>query len=180
MSQPTLILIISIGFLIGTLSGMVGMGGGTLVIPVLMFGFGFSQVKANGTSLAMLLPPIGILGVMSYWHAGNVDLKFAGLLAIGFAAGVYCGAKIVNSGWISPSTLRLVFALLLIYVTSRLLFQPGGKARAAIETALLFALFTVPYAAAMAIGRHWDRRLPNAPASYQSKRRLIAEHDYQI
>ncbi len=180
MSQTTLILVISIGFLIGAVSGMVGLGGGILVIPVLMFGFGFSQAKANGTSLAMLLPPIGILGVISYWRAGNVDLRFAGLMAAGFVAGVYFGARLVNGGWISPAAVRMLFAFLLIYVTSRLLFYPGGRARAAIETVLLFAVFAVPYALTEALGRHWDRMLHHAPAPYGEKRNHHAESDYQI
>ena len=87
MSAATLLLILLIGLLIGVVSGMVGIGGGVLVIPALMFGFGFSQARANGTSLAMLLPPIGAFAVMSYWRAGNVDWRFAGLLAVGLTAG---------------------------------------------------------------------------------------------
>src|SRR5437868_5790088 len=100
MSPTTLLLVLAIGLAIGIVSGMVGIGGGVLVIPVLMFGFGFSQARANGTSLAMLLPPIGIFAVLSYWRAGNIDWPFAAALAIGFAGGAFIGAKLVNNGQI--------------------------------------------------------------------------------
>ena len=70
MSVSTVMLVLLVGLLIGTVSGMVGIGGGVLVIPVLMFGFGFSHTKANGTSMAMLLPPIGVFAVLAYWRAG--------------------------------------------------------------------------------------------------------------
>ena len=104
--------LIVVGLIVGTISGMVGIGGGVLVIPILMIGFGFSQVKANGTSIAMLLPPIGIFAVMSYWRANNVDPGYAALLAIGFAVGAYFGARAVNSGTINPATLRILFSML--------------------------------------------------------------------
>ena len=77
MSVATVLLMLLVGLLIGTISGMVGIGGGVSVIPVLMLGFGFSQAKANGTSMEMLLPPIGFFAVLSYWRAGNIDFRFA-------------------------------------------------------------------------------------------------------
>ena len=95
MTPTTALTLIFVGFAIGTFSGMVGIGGGILVIPVLMFYFGFSQARANGTSLAMLLPPIGIFAVLAYWRAGNIDWATAGLLAVGFACGAYVGARLV-------------------------------------------------------------------------------------
>src|SRR5947207_7450889 len=110
MTPTTALTLVLVGFAIGTFSGMVGIGGGVLVIPVLMIGFGFSQARANGTSLAMLLPPIGIFAVLAYSRAGNIDWRFAILLAIGFTFGAYIGAKVVNSGWMNPALLRLMFA----------------------------------------------------------------------
>ena len=80
MTATTVALVLLVALVIGTISGMVGIGGGVLVIPVLMFGFGFSQAKANGTSMAMLLPPIGVFAVLSYWRAGNIDFRFAAVL----------------------------------------------------------------------------------------------------
>src|SRR3954470_22828598 len=98
MTVATALLLIGIGLAIGTLSGMVGIGGGILVIPVLMFFFGFPQARANGARRAMLPPPIGIFAVLAYWRAGNVDWPCAALLALGFAAGAYVGARVVNGG----------------------------------------------------------------------------------
>src|SRR3954454_6098013 len=145
MSVGTVMLVLLVGLLIGTVSGMVGIGGGVLVIPVLMFGFGFTQAKANGTSMAMLLPPIGVFAVLSYWRAGNIDFRIAAVLAVGFAAGAYVGARLVNSGRINPTALRVLFAVLLLYVAGRVLFRPGGRARSALETSLLVAGFTITY-----------------------------------
>src|ERR1700761_6295767 len=98
MSAWLALTVLSVGVAIGTASGLVGIGGGTLVIPVLMVGFGFTQAQANGTSLAMLLPPIGLFAVMAYARAGNVNWSFAALLAIGFAAGAALGGVAVNRG----------------------------------------------------------------------------------
>jgi uncharacterized membrane protein YfcA len=180
MTVTMLVLVLLLGLLIGVFSGMVGIGGGILVIPVLMFGFGFSQAKANGTSMAMLLPPIGVFAVLSYWRAGNIDWRFAGLLAAGFAAGAFVGAKLVNSGRVNPTALRMIFAVLLLYVAARILFPSGGRARAALETSLLVGGFMVTYAAMRLLGRRWERRRPDWRAAYRARRREPVVHDYEI
>ena len=159
---------------------MVGIGGGVLVIPVLMLGFGFSQAKANGTSMAMLLPPIGLFAVLSYWRAGNIDFRFAAVLAVGFAAGAYAGATLVNTGRVSPIALRVLFAVLLLYVAGRMLFRSGGRAHAALETAALVIGFTATYAAMRLLGRHWSRSTPDWSAVYRQWRKEPLEHDYEI
>jgi len=168
-----------IGLSIGTISGMVGIGGGVLVIPILMFFFGFTQAKANGTSLAMLLPPIGIFAVIAYWKAANVDWRFALLLALGFAVGAYVGGLLVNRGRINPTALRVGFALLLIYTAARLLFRPGGQARAALETSLLVASFSVLYLSMRLLGRRWQRS-PDWGRIYRAKRDDSVGYDYEI
>ena len=89
ISVSTACILILIGLAIGALSGIVGIGGGVLVIPALVLFFGFTQQKANGTSLAMLLPPIGILAVINYARAGTINWAFAALLACGFVFGAY-------------------------------------------------------------------------------------------
>jgi uncharacterized membrane protein YfcA len=161
-------------------SGMVGIGGGVLVIPILMIGFGFSQAKANGTSIAMLLPPIGVFAVLSYWRAGNVDWRFAALLAVGFAVGAFLGAKLVNSGKINPTALRLMFAVLLLYIAGRILFRSNGRASAALQTTLLVTGFTVVWAVMRLLGRRWDRRPSDSAALYRVRRAGALEHDYEI
>jgi uncharacterized membrane protein YfcA len=180
MSVVTVLLVLFVGLLIGAISGMVGIGGGVLVIPVLMLGFGFSQARANGTSMAMLLPPIGVFAVLSYWRAGNIDFRFAAVLAVGFAAGAYAGAQLVNTGRVNPTALRVLFSILLLYVAGRMLFRQGGRARAALETAALVLTFSATYAAMRLLGQHWSRAAPNWPDVYRQRRKEPLEHDYEI
>ena len=85
---------IALGLLTGIFSGLVGLGGGAIVIPGLVCLFGVSQLTAQGTSLAMMIPPIGILGVWTYYKHGHVDFKMAGLLVVGFLIGSLFGAKL--------------------------------------------------------------------------------------
>ena len=179
LSTSTAFLLLAIGLAIGVISGMVGIGGGVLVIPLLMFFFGFSQARANGTSLAMLLPPIGIFAVITYWNAGNVDWRFAALLAFGFAVGAYVGGAIVNRGWINPTALRVGFALLLVYCAARLLFRRGGQARAALEASLMVGAFAGLYIIMRLLGRRW-RRVPNPRAIYRAKLDDSVGFDYEI
>jgi uncharacterized protein len=81
-----------LGGLSGILSGFLGIGGGTLIIPILIYFFGFSQHMAQGTTLATMVPPIGLLAAMKYWQTGNVDIYAAFLISIGFFLGGYWGA----------------------------------------------------------------------------------------
>jgi uncharacterized membrane protein YfcA len=180
MSVMLAIGIVVIGVLVGAVSGVVGIGGGIIVIPVLMMAFGFSQAKANGTSLAMLLPPIGIFAVLSYWRAGNVDLRFAMWLAAGFAVGAYVGGQLVNTGKIHPTGLRIAFAALLLFVASRLLFRSGGRAWVALQTVSLMTIYLGSYAALRLLGRNWSRQNPDWGALYRGRLREAVEYDYEI
>ena len=110
-----------LGVFIGVVSGLVGIGGGALLIPALVFIYGMTQHKAQGTSLATLLLPIGIFAFWKYWKAGEVDLRLAILVAIGFALGGWIGGT-----WavhLSDLTLRRGFAVVLIVVAVRMLFK---------------------------------------------------------
>jgi len=178
-SLPVVFALLAIGTAIGVLGGMLGIGGGVLVIPVLMMAFGFSQARANGTSIAMLLPPIGVFAAINYYRAGNVDVAYAILLSIGFAAGAFFGAYLVNSGRIHPFALRMFFALLLLYVAGRILFRPGGRARAGLEIGLLMASYFIAYIAMRLFGRQL-RRMPNWPYLYRQRQREPFEYDYEI
>ena len=112
---------LALGVAIGIISGLVGIGGGALLIPALVLMYGMSQRKAQGTSLATLLLPIGIFAFWKYWKAGAVDLKLALVVAFGFALGGWLGG-----GWaqhLADSTLRRGFAILLIVIAVRMLFQ---------------------------------------------------------
>lgn len=95
------------GLAVGTVSGLLGVGGAILIIPILVYGFGYSQHDAQGTSLAVLLPPIGILAAYRYWQAGNVHLVPALVIAGAFIIGGYLGANFAVN--ISPIMMRRVF-----------------------------------------------------------------------
>jgi hypothetical protein len=89
-------LYILLGLAAGVLSGMIGIGGGTIIVPALVLLFGFSQHAAQGTTLALLVPPIGILAAWTYYRQGYVDLTVAGLICLGFFIGGFLGAKIAT------------------------------------------------------------------------------------
>src|SRR5437879_1042859 len=87
---------ILLGLVAGALAGLLGIGGAIFIVPALVFFFGWEQHIAQGTTLAMLVPPIGILAAWTYYRAGHVDIKVAGLMCIGFFAGGYFGAVLAN------------------------------------------------------------------------------------
>jgi uncharacterized membrane protein YfcA len=110
-----------IGIVVGIISGLVGIGGGALLIPALICFYKMTQHKAQGTSLAVLLLPIGFFAFWEYYKAGNVDLKLAVLIAVGFAAGAYFGGAWAQH--LSEGLLRKGFAILLLVLAARLYFQ---------------------------------------------------------
>lgn len=109
------------GLLAGTFSGFLGIGGGIILIPALVYVFGFSQKMAQGTTLAAMVPPIGILAAMVYWKNGNVDLKAAAFIALGFLIGGLIGGVTVQ--YIPEVLLRKGFALVLIFFAIKLLAE---------------------------------------------------------
>ncbi len=109
-----------VGVIIGMISGVVGIGGGVLFIPALIWLFGMNQHKAQGTSLGALLAPVGIFAFLEYYRKGNADLRIALLLGAGFLVGGYFGA--VGAQYISELWLRRIFSLMLIVVGARMFF----------------------------------------------------------
>lgn len=101
------LLYIILGLSAGILSGVVGIGGGVLIVPALVFLFGFSQQQAQGTTLALLVPPIGILAAWTYYQHGFVNIKVAALIALGFIIGSLLGARFAVG--ISNSMLEKIF-----------------------------------------------------------------------
>jgi len=112
-------IVLLIGLLVGAFSGVVGIGGGILIVPALLY-FGMSQHKAQGTSLGALLAPVGILAFVQYYREGNADLRVALLLAAGFTVGGFFGAWGVQ--YIPDILLRRIFAVMLIAIGVRMLF----------------------------------------------------------
>jgi uncharacterized membrane protein YfcA len=141
-------LLISIGILVGIYSGIMGLGGGTIMIPVLVLLLGFSQHQAVGTSLAVMIPPVTIPAVIEYYRRGHVDLRIAAWIALGFLAGAVLGGFVANK--LSDHALRLIFGLVLIYIGAYTLFQTLGKQnllRSIIIAAILTILSALTYTA---------------------------------
>lgn len=113
-------LAVLVGIVVGAFSGIVGIGGGILIIPALVWLFGMSQIRAQGTSLGALLAPVGLLAFLEYYRKGNADLRIALLVALGFVIGGYFGA--VGAQHIPDVWLRRIFACTLILVGGRMLF----------------------------------------------------------
>jgi uncharacterized protein len=121
MSISMLMILIGIGIITGIMAGMLGIGGAIIMIPALVYFMGFSQQMAQGTSLAVMLPPIGILAAYNYYKAGHVDIKFALILAGTFLIGSYFGSKYALT--LPQATLRKIFGVLLLLVAAKMLFS---------------------------------------------------------
>jgi len=114
-----IILYLLIGLTAGIVSGITGIGGGVIIVPALIFLLGMTQHQAQGTTLALLVPPIGLLAAYVYYRAGNVDLKVAGFICMGFFLGGYIGAKVASI--ISDLLLRRIFGILLFGIAIKLI-----------------------------------------------------------
>lgn len=121
MTTSVLLLLLLIGVITGILAGMLGIGGAIVMIPALVLLMGFSQHSAQGTSLAVMLPPIGILAAYNYYKAGHVNLKFALILAAAFIIGSYFGSKLALN--IPQNLLKKIFGILLLLVAFRMLLS---------------------------------------------------------
>lgn len=119
MSIGAIMILLAIGLAAGLLSGLVGVGGGIIIVPALVYFLGFSQHSAQGTSLGLLLLPVGIFGVMNYYKKGYLDIKVIIVMSIAFIVGAYFGSKI--SIGISEEKLKKFFALLLLLIAGKML-----------------------------------------------------------
>lgn len=118
-SSMLYVLYILLGLLAGALSGVIGISGGVIIVPALVFLFGMTQHNAQGTTLALLIPPIGILAAWTYYKAGYVDLKVAALVAIGFFAGSFLGARIAIH--LSETMLERIFGFALLLIALKMI-----------------------------------------------------------
>lgn len=123
MAILTILGLLFLGLLAGYFSGLIGIGGGVIIVPALILLFGFAQHRAQGTTLAMLIPPIGILAVADYYKKGFVDVKTALLLCAGFVIGGYLGGRFAVH--MPEATLRRIFSIVLILIGIRLFFFKG-------------------------------------------------------
>ena len=118
MTQVAYILL---GLTAGLFGGMFGIGGGIILIPAMVFFFGLTQHQAQGTTLAIMVPPIGLLAALRYYQSGNVKLSIAAFVCIGFFIGGLIGANIVHN--FSDSLLKKMFGVLFLLVSLQMIFS---------------------------------------------------------
>ncbi|MCK9573139.1 MAG: sulfite exporter TauE/SafE family protein [Candidatus Omnitrophica bacterium] len=109
-----------LGLTAGTLSGLLGIGGGLIIIPALVYIFGLTQHQAQGTTLACMVLPIGLLAALKYYHDGNVKINIAMLMCLGFFVGGLLGAMFVNK--IPELLLKRIFGIALLLASFRMIF----------------------------------------------------------
>ncbi len=120
MTTSTIIILILIGLVAGMLSGLIGIGGGIIIVPMLLI-LGLTQQQAQGTSLAVMLPPVALLAVINYHNAGHINWKYALIVSAFFVAGSYLGSKIAIS--IDQRMLKKIFAVVLVIVAGKMFFS---------------------------------------------------------
>ncbi len=119
MTISTLFLLLCIGLLAGILSGLVGVGGGIIMIPLLVM-MGMSQHQSQGTSLAVLAVPVTAIAAFNYYKEGYVDWKYAAVIAVFFVIGGYIGSKFAVQ--IDQKILKKIFGIILLFVAGKLIF----------------------------------------------------------
>jgi uncharacterized membrane protein YfcA len=125
MTTTTFLLLIIIGLMAGFLSGLIGIGGGILIVPALVLLLGFSQKLAQGTSLGILLLPVGILAVIQYYKQGYINVNYALIIAVAFVVGSILGSKLALS--VSDEKMKKVFAVVLMLIALKMLFFDKSK-----------------------------------------------------
>ena len=121
MGLTNVFLYVFTGLLAGLLSGLIGIGGGTIIVPILVIFAGLSQKMAQGTTLALLVPPIGILAAWTYYKQGYVDFSIAALICVGFIFGGLIGAKFATN--LSNQTLERIFGIALLIIAIKMIFS---------------------------------------------------------
>lgn len=132
MDIQTILILIMIGLVAGILGGLVGIGGGIIIVPSLVYFLHFTQYQAQGTSLALLMLPVGILGVMNYYKNGHVQINHVLFIAAGFVLGSFFGSKIsLNT---SQETVKKIFAVFMLLIALKMLFIDKPKTKTAEPT----------------------------------------------
>lgn len=120
MNISTIIILVLIGLMAGVFSGIFGVGGAVVMIPALVYFLGVDQHTAQGTSLAIMLPPIGLFAAYNYYKAGQVNIWYAVIIAVTFMVGGYFGSKIALS--LPEQLMKRIFAIFLVLIALRLFF----------------------------------------------------------
>jgi len=128
ITTTTVLILLAIGLFSGMLGGLVGIGGGVVLVPALIYILGFSQLNAQGTSLALIMFPVGVLGVINYYKQGHIDFNIVFILAVGFVVGSFLGSKFAMN--IPQAFVKKSFAMLMIIIAMKMLFfdnKDSGK-----------------------------------------------------
>ena len=118
MSRMHYLALFALGLAAGVASGMFGIGGGIILVPALLLVFGTREVEAMATSLAALVPPVGLLGAYEHYRAGNVNVPYAAMIAAGMFFGAWVGAKIGLG--IAPALLQRMYGVFLLVIGARI------------------------------------------------------------
>jgi uncharacterized protein len=121
MGVNTVLILLLVGLAAGFVSGLIGIGGGIIMVPMLVYLLAYDQKTAQGTTLLMFILPIGIFGVYNYYKAGHVDIKTAAIMAITFMVGSYFGSKTAIT--IDTKLVKQIFALSMILIGIKMLWN---------------------------------------------------------
>ena len=124
MDLETFLILIVIGLITGAVGGMLGIGGALILIPALVYFVGFSQHEAIGTSLAVMLPPIGLFAAYNYYKAGQVKIKYALIIAAAFMIGSYFTSRLALK--MPENLIRKIFSVFIILIAIRMFFQTNN------------------------------------------------------
>lgn len=156
LSAGLAIVLLIAGFLIGMISGMVGIGGGLMMVPLLTLGFAMTQKNAGATSLAVLVLPVFLLAVISNHRSGLINWPVAIALGCGIVFGALLGAKLVSSGKIPENPLRVLFSILLIYGACTTLWKALPEVRAAIIVSVIVVGLPTLIALFRLVGKRYE------------------------
>lgn len=136
MSVTTIIILVVIGIAAGILSGLVGVGGGLIIVPALVYFVAFTQKEAQGTSLGILLLPVGILAVMQYYQKGYIDMKVVLVVSAGFLVGGWLGSKMAVA--LPVGVIKRIFAIFMLITAIKMLFidKPSKEDEVTKQTAI--------------------------------------------
>ncbi|HUI24924.1 MAG TPA: sulfite exporter TauE/SafE family protein [Candidatus Kryptonia bacterium] len=159
-----------LGLVVGGLSGILGLGGGIFLVPALIFLFGFGPHEAQGTSLAVLIPPIGLFAALEYYRKGYVEFSVVGFICLGFIVGAYGGAFFVDR--IPVPLMRRIFGFFMFFIALQMIFTGaerrfGSVVPSAIGTALLAIVYYLEQRLGIAtprLRRYLERHKPEQPA----------------
>jgi uncharacterized membrane protein YfcA len=117
----TVVLYILLGLIAGITSGFIGIGGGVIIVPFFVFLFGFTQQQAQGTTLALMVPPIGLLAAWVFYRQGFVNVKAAAYMCMGFFVGGLLGARFASN--LSNPVLQKIFGAVLLLIALKMIFN---------------------------------------------------------